>query len=46
MKSQSFGGDVSVLQVCKLNTNYDTKFDKCSGKKIFLNAYQKIFLEI
>ena len=48
VKLQSFFEDVSVLQVCKLNTNYATKFSKinCSGKKLLLNAHQKIFFDI
>ena len=43
MKLQSFFGDVSVLKVFKLNTNYAIKFYKCSGKKLLPNIYQKIF---
>ena len=39
-------GDVSVLQVCKSNTNYAIKFYKCSWKKIVPNVYQKMFLNI
>ena len=46
MKSQSFFGDVSVLKVCKLNTNYAIKFYKCSGKKLLLNVNQKMFFDI
>ena len=37
---------LSVLQVCKLNTNYAIKFDKCSGKEILPNVYQNMFLNI
>ena len=35
--------DVSVLQVCKLNTNYTIKFHKRFVKKISRNVYQKTF---
>ena len=43
---QQFFGGVSVLKVCKFNTNYAIKFHKFSGKKILLYVYQKIFLKI
>ena len=46
MKLQSFFGDVSVLKVCKLNTNYSIKFCKCSRKKLLPNVHQKIFFDI
>ena len=42
MKLQSFFGDVSVLKVCKLNTNYAIKFSvpgrnfcQCPSKDVF-----------
>ena len=31
MKLQSFFGDVSLLKVCKLITNYAIKFFNCPG---------------
>ena len=37
-----FIGEVSVLQVCKLNTNHAIKFLKCSKKKIWPTVYQKM----
>ena len=46
MKLQSFFEVESVLKVCKLNTNYATKFYKCSGEKRFLNAHQKMFFVV
>ena len=46
MKLQSFFGDVSVLKVCKLNTNYAIKFYKCSGKKDMLNVHQKMLFDV
>ena len=44
MRLQLFFGDVSVLKVCKLNTNYEIKFYKFSRKKHLPNVHQKIFL--
>ena len=44
VKLQSCFRDVSVLKVCKLNTNYANKFYKCSGKVILSNVHQKNFL--
>ena len=44
VKLQSFSGDVSVLKVCKLNTNYVIRFHKCSGEKRLMNVHQKTFL--
>ena len=32
-------GDVFVLKVCKLNTNYAIKFYKRSGKKFLTNGH-------
>ena len=46
MKLQSFFGDVSVLMVCKLITNYVIKFYKCSGKKVLTEVHQKMFFDI
>ena len=46
MKLQSFVGDVSVLKVCKLNTNYSVKFYKCSGKILLPSIHQKMLLDI
>ena len=49
MKLQSFLGDISVLKVCKLNTNYAIKFlnfCKCSRKKLLPNAHQEMFFDI
>ena len=43
---QSFFGDVSVLNVCKLITNYAIKFFKCSGKKLLPNVHQKMLFYI
>ena len=43
---QSFFRDVSVLKVCKLNTNYTIKFYKCSRKKVLPNVHQKMFSDI
>ena len=43
VKLQSFVGDVSVLKVFKLNTNYAIKFCKCSGKKLLPNVHNKMF---
>ena len=43
VKLQSFFGDVSVLKVCKLNTNYAIKFYKCSKKKLLSNVQKKMF---
>ena len=34
-------GDVSVLKVCKLNTNYAIQFYYCSGKKIFAECLSR-----
>ena len=45
MKLRSLFADVSVLKVCKLNTNYAIKY-KCSGKKLLPNVHQKMFLDI
>ena len=39
-------GDGSVLQGCKVITNYPMKFYKCSVKKIMLNVHQRLFLKI
>ena len=39
-------GDVSVLHVCKFNTNYAIKFHNCSGKKILLYVSQKMLLKM
>ena len=39
MKLQAFLGDVSVLKVCKSNTNYAIKFYKCSGNKLLPNVH-------
>ena len=46
MKLQSFYEDLSVLKVCKLDTNDDSKFYKCSGKKLLLNVHQKMIFDI
>ena len=46
VKLQSFFGDASVLNVCKLITNYAIKFYKSSGKKLLLSIRQKMFLYI
>ena len=43
MKSRSFFGDVSVLKVCKLVTNYAIKFFKCSGEKVLLSVHHMMF---
>ena len=43
MKLQSFFGDVPVLKVCKLNTNYAIKFYKCSGKKLVECPFEDVF---
>ena len=45
MTLQSFFGDVSVLKVCKLNTNYGIKFYKCSKKKLLPNVHLKMFFD-
>ena len=45
MKSQSFLRDVSVLKVCKSNTNYVIKFYKCSDKKLLPNAHPNMFFD-
>ena len=45
MKLQLFFGDVSVLKVCKFDTNYAIKFYKCSVKKFLPNVHQKMFLD-
>ena len=44
VKLQSFFRDVSVLKVCKLNTNYAIKFYKRTRKKLLPNVHQKMFL--
>ena len=46
VKLQSFFEHVSVLKVCKLNTNYADKFYKCSRKKLLPNVHQNIFFDI
>ena len=46
VKLQSFSGDVSVLKVCKLNTDYAIKFYKCSMKELLPNVHQKLFFDI
>ena len=46
MRLQSFSGDVSVLNVCKLNTNYAIKFYECSRRKLLPNVHQKMFFLI
>ena len=44
VKLQLFFGDVSVLKVRNMNTNYAIKFYVCSGKKILPNVHQRCFL--
>ena len=44
MKLQLLFGDESVLKVCKLNTNYDIKFHKCSRKKLCLMSIRRCFV--
>ena len=46
VRLQSFFGVVSVLKVCKLDTNYDIIFHMCSGKKLLPNVYRKMFFDI
>ena len=45
VKLQPFFGDVSVLKICKLNTNYAIKFYNCSMKKLFPNVHQNMCFE-
>ena len=46
VKLQQFFENVSVLQLCKFNTNCAIEFYKCSGKKILMNVYKKMWLKI
>ena len=46
VKLQSFSRDVSVLKVCKLNTNYAIKFYKCYRKNLLPNVHQKRYFLI
>ena len=46
LKLQWFFEDVSVLNVCKLNTNNAITFYRCFEKKLSPNVHEKMFPDI